>query len=409
MPPRRDTSLQPDSRSPALDADADLTDATAAVGRTPRYYRPELDVLRFFAFLCVFITHRNDLAPIDPVANPWYHAVTMSGVFGLPVFFLLSAFLITELLQREVTATGRVDARAFYIRRILRIWPLYFLVFFGLSALNLVVPGAGANSPAEIFSFVAFAGNWFVTFNGWTIEYPVIPLWSLSVEEQFYVAIPLLAALSRRHLVAVNIAVLVVAYAVIAYYAARFRPSQPFSGQWTNSFVQFQFFAGGMLLSFCLRGRQPEWPMVVRAALFAAAVGMWLVAFSVFGVTSYNAQSSVGHQLTGWLLVLAGTIVMLVSVLGTPKRYVPDALVYLGRISYGMYLIHIIFFWIVFAKARPWMTQITTDAGVPGWRDNIGMALAFAATVIVASLLYRYFETPFLRLKRRFTAVPSRD
>jgi peptidoglycan/LPS O-acetylase OafA/YrhL len=83
--------------------------------------------------------------------------------------------------------------------------------------------------------------------------------------------------------------------------------------------------------------------------------------------------------------------------------------VYLGRISYGMYLIHIIFFWIMFAKVRPWMTQITADADVLGWRDNIGMALAFAATVIIASLLCRCFETPFLKLKRRFTAVPSRD
>lgn len=391
------------------DAGSDMTRATAAASKTPRYYRPELDALRFFAFLCVFITHRNDLAPIDPVAHPWYHAVTMSGVFGLPVFFLLSAFLITELLQREIAATGRVDTRAFYIRRILRIWPLYFLVFFGMAALNRFVPGAGADSAAEIFSFVAFAGNWFITFNGWTIEYPVIPLWSLSVEEQFYIAIPFLAVLSRRNLVAVNIAVLVVAYAVIAYYAARFTPSQPFSGQWTNSFVQFQFFAGGMLLSLGLRGRQPDWPLIVRVALFAVAVGMWLVAFSVFGITSYDAQSSVAEQLVGWLLVLGGAILMLVSVLGMPTRYVPNALVYLGRISYGMYLIHIIFFWIVFAKARPWMTEVTTRAGVPGWRDNIGMALAFAATVIVASLLYRYFEMPFLRLKRRFTSVPSRD
>jgi len=380
-----------------------------STGKPPRYYRPELDVLRLFAFMCVFITHRNDLAPIDPVANPWYHAVTMSGVFGLPVFFLLSAFLITELLQREIAATGGINAQAFYIRRMLRIWPLYFLVFFGLAALNLVVPGAGANSAGEIFSFVAFAGNWFITFNGWTIEYPVIPLWSLSVEEQFYVAIPLLAVLNRRHLVAVNTAVLIVAYAVIAYYASRFTPSEPFSGQWTNSFVQFQSFAGGMLLSLGLRGRQPEWSWPVRVVLFAVAIGMWLIAYSVFGITSYDAHSSVAHQLTGWPLVLGGAVLMLVSVLGTPTRYVPGALVYLGRISYGMYLIHIIFFWIVFAKAKPWMTQAATSAGVPGWRDNIGMALAFTATVIVASLLYRYFEMPFLRLKRRFTFVPSRD
>jgi peptidoglycan/LPS O-acetylase OafA/YrhL len=191
-----------------------------------RYYRPELDVLRFFAFMFVFITHRNDLAPIDPAAHPWFHAFTLTGVYGVPVFFLLSAFLITELLERERELTGGINARAFYIRRILRIWPLYFLIFFGLVFLNSFLPGAGANSPAKWLSFMLFSGNWYITFKGW-IEYPVNPMWSLSVEEQFYIAIPFLAMLGRRTLIGVNIAVLAVAYCVIVYYARGFTPPPP--------------------------------------------------------------------------------------------------------------------------------------------------------------------------------------
>jgi peptidoglycan/LPS O-acetylase OafA/YrhL len=290
----------------------------------------------------------------------------------------------------------------------LRIWPLYFLVFFGLVFLNQFLPGAGADSPAKWLSFTLFAGNWYITFNGW-IEYPVNPMWSLSVEEQFYIAIPFLAMLGRRALIGVNIAVLIIAYCVIVYYARGFPPGGGFSGQWTNSFVQFQFFAGGMLLALFLRGRRPDWHIAIRVGLFASAIGMWVVAFTVFGIKADWPSSTVLQSLAGWPLVLVGAALMLVSLLGVPRRFLPGPLIYLGRISYGLYMIHIFFFWLVYDKFRPWLTQLTENAGIAGWRDNIGQLIAFAAAVFFASLLYRFYETPFLRLKRRFTIVPSRD
>lgn len=382
--------------------------AVAAAKPAERYYRPELDVLRFFAFLFVFITHRNDLAPIDAAAHPWLHAFTMIGVYGVPVFFLLSAFLISELLDRERSLTGSIDIRAFYVRRILRIWPLYFLVFFGLALLNIWLPGAGADSPVKWLYFMLFAGNWYITFNGW-IEYPVNPMWSLSVEEQFYIAIPFLALLGRRALILVNIVVLAVAYAVIVYYAQGFSPTSGFSGQWTNSFVQFQFFAGGMLLALVLKGRRPDWSMAVRLALFALAVAMWLTAYLAFEIKADWPRSTVMQSLAGWPLILIGGALMLVSMLGMSPRILPRPLIYLGRISYGLYMIHIFFFWIVYDKAGPWLTRAAQQAGLGEWRDSIGALIAFVATVICASLLYRFFEMPFLRLKKRFTAVPSRD
>jgi len=373
-----------------------------------RYYRPELDVLRFIAFMFVFMTHRTDLAPIDQAQHPWLHAFAQIGVYGVPVFFLLSAFLITELLERERDASGGIDVRAFYVRRILRIWPLYFLVFFGLVLLNRVLPGAGADSPAKWLFFMLFAGNWYITFNGW-IEYPVNPMWSLSVEEQFYIVIPCLAMLGRRALVAVNLAVLALSYAVIVHYARGFTPTAGFSGQWTNSFVHFQFFAGGMLLALFLRGRQPNWDIATRCAMLALAVAAWLVASAVFGIKADVPQSTVAESLAGWPLVLAGAALMLVGVLGMPRRFLPAPLIYLGRISYGLYLTHIFFFWLVYDKFKPELTQACDTVGLGAWRDTIGALLAFAGTVLLASLLYRTVEMPFLRLKRRFTFVPSRD
>jgi peptidoglycan/LPS O-acetylase OafA/YrhL len=375
---------------------------------TARYYRPELDVLRFIAFLFVFMTHRTDLAPIDQARHPWFHAFSQIGVYGVPVFFFLSAFLITELLERERSATGTIDVRAFYIRRMLRIWPLYFLVFFGLVLLNHALPGAGADSPTKWLCFMLFAGNWYITFNGW-IEYPVNPMWSLSVEEQFYLVIPFLALLGRRALIALNFAVLAVSYAVIVGYARGFTPVPSFSGQWTNSFVHFQFFAGGMLLALALRGRRPEWHIAARCGMLCCAVALWLVASVVCGIKADLPQSTVAESLAGWLLVLAGAALMLVGMLGTPRRFLPGPLIYLGRISYGLYLIHIFFFWLVYDKFKPWLPRLCDAAGMGAWYETIGALLAFAATVIVASVLYRTVETPFLRLKRRFTLVRSRD
>ncbi|MGM9486855.1 acyltransferase family protein [Ideonella sp. YS5] len=373
-----------------------------------RFYRPELDVLRFMAFMFVFVAHRNDLAPFGRKEHPWLYAISQIGVYGVPVFFLLSAFLITELLERERVMTGGIQVRAFYVRRILRIWPLYFLVFFGLVFLNNFLPGAGADSATKWLFFMLFAGNWYITFHGW-IEYPVNPMWSLSVEEQFYIVIPFLALLGRRALVAVNLAVLVVSYGVIIYYAQGFTPTSGFSGQWTNSFVQFQFFAGGMLLALLLRGRQPDWHIAVRVGLLALAVALWLVAFLVFGIKADFPRSTVAQSLAGWPLVLAGAALMLISLLGTPRRFLPTPLIYLGRISYGLYLIHIFFFWLVYDQFKPQLTEAADALGIGGWRDHFGALVAFAATVFFASLLYRGFEEPFLRVKRRFTFVRSRD
>lgn len=86
---------------------------------THRFYRPELDVLRFFAFLAVLI-HHGPYAPGVP------NLFRRMGGFGLSMFFLLSSFLITELLVREREQTKTVNWKAFFVRRALRIWPLYF-------------------------------------------------------------------------------------------------------------------------------------------------------------------------------------------------------------------------------------------------------------------------------------------
>lgn len=193
----------------------DARPAASAKSKTDAYYRPELDGLRFFAFLCVFMFHRMDYVPPK---GTWSFRIGTIGAFGVPVFFLLSAFLITELLLRERERTGQVHVPSFYMRRILRIWPLYFAAFFGLALLNHFLPGVGTGDWRAWLAFTFFAGNWYITHHGW-IAGSVDPLWSISVEEQFYIAIPLIVALGgRRALLYTSYVLLAVAFAVVLFY-----------------------------------------------------------------------------------------------------------------------------------------------------------------------------------------------
>jgi len=373
-----------------------------------RYYRPELDAFRFLAFLIVFIVHRMDFLPIDPAQHYWAYNLCLLGDFGVPVFFLLSAFLITELLMRESDQVGTVDPGAFYARRILRIWPLYFAFFFGLVLFGHFVHGAGPSDPRSWLAFSLFAGNWYICRFGWIPSYPVNPLWSISVEEHFYIVIPLIARYTGRiGLKIVSLTLMALSYVCVIAYARH--GFHGFSSQWTNSFVQFQFFSAGVLLSLFLRGRIPGWHPALRILGILGAIACWFVASVYFGVQADTPQSTVLRAPIGWALVLAGTTLLFLSVLGIPERLLPRSVVYLGRISYGLYVFHELVYYLVFDLGKAWFFRLCESLHLASWRSGVGTMMSLLATILVAHVSYQFYERSFLRLKWRFTIVPSRD
>lgn len=374
-----------------------------------RFYKPELDVLRLGAFLLVFFVHRLDLAPINPVEYYWGYHLSLLGNFGVPLFFLLSAFLITELLIREQEQFSTINIKSFYIRRMLRIWPVYFTFFFGMVLITQFTDKFGHISLSTQLAFTLFSGNWHITLNGWIPSYPINPLWSISVEEQLYILLPLVIYYwGKKGLKAFSFLVLILSYATIIYYA--WMPPPLPHVQWTNSLLQFQFFAAGILLAIYLKGRQPNWGVFPRAALFLLSFACWITATQVFKVSTDPPHvATVVQSFIGWLLILTGVICFFLTLYGASARYMPRAFVYLGRISYGLYVYHITMYLFVYKIFKNELAAFSTSIGLSGWKNELGMLIAFILTVAAGILSYQYFEKPFLKLKRKYTIIPSRD
>lgn len=386
------------STSPIVELEVTGVSAVAppvsrATNAPKRFYRPELDVLRFFAFMGVFLHH--GIYNFSPV-------LSITGGFGLCFFFFLSAFLITELLQREKSSTTSIAIPQFYIRRTLRIWPLYYgflLLSIGIGSLIPIF-----KAPTGFYLSYAFmVGNFYVGRYGFPAV-PAVLLWSISVEEQFYLFWPLLNRYcTRRKIIAIALFAFPIGTLAIVVLAAK--GASPHTGMWSNSAVQFQMFACGALISLLLRGRVTALSTVTRTALVASGVLLWLAAARWSGIHNDAARAAIGPAI-GYYVVGLGCVLLFLGVYGIGSRLIPAPLVFLGKISYGLYVFH----WLMLDIASWIFNHFPGTAS----RDHhvvygIGhLSLGLLLSILVASLSYRYFETPFLNLKDRFSIIHSR-
>jgi peptidoglycan/LPS O-acetylase OafA/YrhL len=391
------------------------TETSLRRGSAPadRFYLPELDVLRFFAFIAVFVTH---VAYYSLTARGGVRTV---GIFSVDLFFAISAFLITRLLLRERDLTGGLDVRAFYMRRILRIWPLYFFYLglaFPLSRLlyahgdRMLQVTVGHPSVGYLLALLFLSFNIAITFWG-DVGLMLNPLWTLCLEEQFYLVWPpIVQRLSRSALVPAAVAM--VAVSVCARIVA------PILGYRGGSVFFFTLtrldpMAAGILLALAPAGlcAALRWP--TRVTLVAMGGLCWWFAAAWCNVLSSDV-SGLAMGL-GYPAATLGSIAFLAATIGWGN---PDStfflkrwLIYLGKITYGLYVFH--GFFIVISRDLIYRLVIASPArfGRP-FPLTLAWVLyvlgSFVFSVIAAACSYRWLETPFLRLKRRFTVVVSR-
>jgi peptidoglycan/LPS O-acetylase OafA/YrhL len=360
----------------------------------PRFYRPELDVLRFLAFILVFIRHAGRFS--GRVTG----SIQIAGQCGVCLFFLLSAYLITELLEREIARTNTVDLRSFYIRRILRIWPLYFFALLLARLIDFHAPHLQMSNGRLLASFL-LAGNWYVYFHGFPASFAMV-LWSVSVEEQFYLVWPSIRKfMGRTALLVLSLCTFPVSYVAIIWlcHHAKLDPQI-----WVNTFVQVQFFGLGGLLALLLRGRVPRFSPVLRAVFFVSGLYAFFAAEYFFHGPTFTPLAH--DAVREYLMMVLGSILLFFSVLGLSELKHAKFLIYLGKISYGLYVFHML----GLRVAEHLEDLRFSHMKIPFAVDQIlQWLIALAATFLMAHLSYRYFETPFLKLKDRFTVVRSRS
>lgn len=349
-----------------------------------RFYRPELDVIRFLAFLTVFLHHSLPILP----NGSWKVSFTMACGFGLCVFFALSAYLITTLLLRERAQAGTVSLPKFYQRRILRIWPLYFAAL-GYGALVDLHKSSFAANRSWYLAALLMVGNMVGSR-----ESIVIQLWSISLEEQFYVVWPsAVKYLTRRGLLVAALCIVAVSNLTLAYFG--FIHADTWQRIWWNTLVQMEMFAAGILLALCHAARgavRRSW--AVRIPGLAAIPVVWILVVQYGGIKGDGLNARGPVSLCLGFAAVAASCAALIDLLTGLERW-PRPMIYFGKISYGLYVFHT-------------TGILLSETYLRSLRHSARMGAALAFTMLAAALSYRFVETPFLKLKERFEVVQSR-
>jgi peptidoglycan/LPS O-acetylase OafA/YrhL len=375
-----------------------LTEVERPQARVDNFYRPGLDILRALAFLLVFVAH-GLVSELDKPTQ--LGAIGRAGEFGVCVFFFLSSYLITELLLREKRETHTIHIPAFYVRRILRIWPLYFAMIGGAWFYGLFSPTHSVSLAWGAALMLLFT-NWYTAGHGYPPGF-LFPLWSISLEEQFYLAWPCIVKyLSPGSLLGISTVLMTTAYLTLARLLHQGTTLDP--GIWVNSLVQFQFFALGTMTAIVLRGHVPRLSTPVRWGLLAAG----LLCMRAAQAAVFSEDKMLPHDLLHigprYLIALPGCLCLFFACLQLPAGRLQKPFLYLGKISYGLYVFHVLWLGVV----RDALTHLGGGHLSPLAFQLIVMAIALPATMVTGMLSYQYLESPFLRFKKRFTFVRSR-
>jgi peptidoglycan/LPS O-acetylase OafA/YrhL len=396
----------------ATSALQELPDTAPAVPKTViRTQRdPALDGLRGLAVLLVFLFHYGGGLKSSEPAVRLAGYITEAGWIGIVLFFALSGFLITGSLWDSVGQKRRL--RNFYSRRALRILPLYFaaLLAAGLFAMARGFTFAELKPLGLYFAFLQDLPHLGRIANDFKSPLPLYHLWTLAVEEQFYLIWPLilLFAHSRRHAVRLSIwfvglteLFLVAAYTLSAFQTARAH----------HTYDQFLFthtaaLALGAAVSLSMgdraspTGRKPGSHRIIRKwALPAFFIGV-----ALFLYTSYHSASFyLTMPIQFWLglpaiSIAAAASIPLVLRTGLPRKVFSfPPLGWIGRISYGFYIFHILLE-PLFDTLAARTLHVTSGQEY----QMVRLLFAFPITICVAWLSFHLFELPILALKRYF-------
>lgn len=355
-------------------------------------YQPALDGIRLVAFLLVFLHHSPLFASSTILSHLFQY-----GWVGVELFFLISSLLFMNLLEAEYRKNGRISASRFYIRRILRIYPLMVAFAVGMVLYFRTFQDAALMRLAGI---VTMTDNIVTAAQGYNATTPFTAhLWTLSFEFQVYSVIPLVFMAWKRMGDRRFILALLCFYACC--FAARLLVTwlgAPHPVVWVLPFLHPEAILIGLVLGTGVLSRVPAlvWPVLLVLASWA------FISTPVPWTGLYPAALSYPFAALACL-----------SMVETVRRFTAvrtlfstRAFVFLGTISFGLYVFHPFGLYLggSVSGMTGWISNVQTDATSYWLHTGTGLAI----TLLLSVVSYYVLEAPFLRLKDRFATVHGR-
>ena len=355
------------------------------------FYSPQLDVLRFMAALLVFFHHAPSIPMLEPLKT--------FGWVGVDLFLVISAFLLTRLLSLEWKSTGTISLKDFFIRRALRIWPLFFCYASAMCGWALLKGDIEAETIlAWWLSFITFSNNLLSAVEGYSPVPYTGHLWTIALEEQAYIALPIILLLLMNSHVSLKNIFLLAFGAILLLIAIRtvfvlVGTKHPFI--WVLPLRADPFILGGVAAIF-MEHKTISRPYIIffLGTLLMASVALF---------PAVNVPGS--FQIIGYTILAFGCTAVVVSVQASifmKSFFSWQFLRYAGKISFGIYIYHIF----CIAAARKLLSLVQT--GDTEFKEIAVWCVGFTLTIIASVISYEILEKPFLKIKHRYTKVNSR-
>jgi peptidoglycan/LPS O-acetylase OafA/YrhL len=360
-------------------------------------YLPGLNGLRAIAALAVVISHitlglgefglNNKIFGTDIEGNA--SGLNLAG-YGVTIFFTLSGFLITFLLVKEKEET-KLKIKEFYIRRILRIWPLYYL-YFAICIITMLFYGLFVNGYSVLFYIFLAANVPFIL--GGTLPF-LAHYWSLGVEEQFYLFFPQIAKFSNKRLFNISIAIILILIFLKFIFWLLDRKYNFHIPYLAISVTRFHTMLIGVVGAIFYYNRNTRFISISTHKVIQ--IISWTVVL-LLALNKFHIASVIDGDIVSVITVflIMGQITKRNNIINL-ENSVFD---FIGKISYGIYVIHPI---LIF-----YFSKLLGHFNSDNWTNYLLVyTVITATTILTAYLSYEFYEKRFLKLKLKYSTVKS--